>query len=393
MLVCNVVGARPNFMKLSPVVLELKKRGIPQFLIHTGQHYDDNMSRVFIEELGLSEPDIYLGVGSDSHARQTAHIMMAFEEVCQERHPNLVIAGGDVNSTLAVALVAAKQQIPLAHVEAGLRSFDRTMPEEINRVITDHLSTLLFTTEEAANENLKREGIPEEGIHFVGNCMVDTLWKHTKLAIGQEPWNKFGVNPGGYALLTLHRPSNVDDPMTLKFLLEIINEISHRLPVLFPVHPRTRERMKQWEVVVDPSVVLADPLSYLTFLGLMAKARCVLTDSGGIQEETTALNVPCLTLRWNTERPITIMSGTNRLVGTDPEKIRQGIEDILTGQWPPGKQPVLWDGKAGRRIADKIESWAGGELKTLLPLAGKASEIQRWKSGLKQGNLCGSTED
>ena len=225
MLVCNVVGACPNFTKMSPVVLELKKRGIPQFLVDTGQHYDENMSRVFIEELGLPEPDIYLGVGSDTHARQTARIMMAFEEVCQERLPNLVIAGGDVNSTLAVALVAAKQQIPLAHVEAGLRSFDRTMPEEINRVVTDHLSTLLFTTEETANENLKREGIPKENIHFVGNCMVDTLRKHVKLAIRQEPWKIFGVKPGGYVLLTLHRPSNVDDPTIIKPLLAIINKI------------------------------------------------------------------------------------------------------------------------------------------------------------------------
>jgi len=331
MLVCNVVGARPNFMKLSPVVLELKKRGIPQFLVHTGQHYDENMSRVFIEELGLPKPDIYLGVGSNSHARQTARIMMAFEEVCQERLPNLVIAGGDVNSTLAVALVAAKQQIPLAHVEAGLRSFDRTMPEEINRVVTDHLSTLLFTTEETANENLKREGIPKEYIHFVGNCMVDTLRKHVKLAIRQEPWKRFGVKPSGYALLTLHRPSNVDDPTIIKPLLAIINKISHRLPVLFPVHPRTRERMNQLGAAVDPSVYLTGPLGYLIFLGLIAKARCVLTDSGGIQEETTALNIPCLTLRGNTERPVTITGGTNRLVGTDPERISQGIEEIVAG--------------------------------------------------------------
>jgi len=393
MLVCNVVGARPNFMKLSPVVLELKKRGIPQFLVHTGQHYDENMSRVFIEELGLPEPDIYLGVGSDSHSRQTARIMMGFEEVCRERRPNLIITGGDVNSTLAVALVAAQQQIPLAHVEAGLRSFDRTMPEEINRVVTDHLSTLLFTTEEVANENLQREGIPKEYTHFVGNCMVDTLRKHVKLAIGREPWKGFGVKPGGYALLTLHRPSNVDDPTTIKSLLAIINKISHRLPVLFPVHPRTRERMDQWGVAADSSVFLTDPLSYLIFLGLMAQARCVLTDSGGIQEEATALNIPCLTLRWNTERPVTIKSGTSRLVGTDPEKISQGIEEILAGEWVSGKQPVLWDGQAGVRIADRIELWAGGELKTPLPLAGKVSEIQMWGAGLKQGNFYGSIEE
>jgi UDP-N-acetylglucosamine 2-epimerase (non-hydrolysing) len=261
------------------------------------------------------------------------------------------------------------------------------MPEEINRVVTDHLSTLLFTTEETANENLKREGIPKEYIHFVGNCMVDTLRKHVKLAIRQEPWKRFGVKPGGYALLTLHRPSNVDDPTIIKPLLAIINKISHRLPVLFPVHPRTRERMNQLGAAVDPSVYLTGPLGYLIFLGLIAKARCVLTDSGGIQEETTALNIPCLTLRGNTERPVTITGGTNRLVGTDPERINQGIEEILAGEWVSGKQPVLWDGQAGMRIVDKIELWAGDELKTPLPLAGKVSGIQMWGAGLKQGNF------
>jgi UDP-N-acetylglucosamine 2-epimerase (non-hydrolysing) len=357
MLVCNVVGARPNFMKIAPVILEMKRRGMPNLLVHTGQHYDKLMSDIFLDELGLPKPEIFLDVGSDTHARQTAHIMIAFEEVCQQHRPDLVVVGGDVNSTVAVALVTAKQQIPLAHVEAGLRSFDRTMPEEINRVVTDHIAELLFTTEESANENLRREGIAEEHIHFVGNCMVDTLLKHVDAAVQRSPWKDFGVAPNSYGLLTLHRPSNVDDSAMLKSLMNIINEVSHRLPVLFPVHPRTQRRLEQEKVQVAPSLYLCDPLPYLTFLGLMARARCVLTDSGGIQEEATVLNVPCLTLRWNTERPVTITNGTNRLVGTDSQKIRQGIDEILTGSAPSGKRPPLWDGKAGCRIVDVIENY------------------------------------
>ena len=357
MLVCNVVGARPNFMKIAPVVHELQRRGISQILVHTGQHYDPNMSRTFFGELKLPAPDIYLDVGSDTHARQTARIMVAFEEVCQQYQPDLVIVGGDVNSTLAVALVAAKLYIPVAHVEAGLRSFDRAMPEEINRVVTDQLSELLFTTEESANENLRREGIAEGSIHFVGNCMVDTLIKHVDAAIGRSPWQMFGVEPSGYALLTLHRPSNVDYRETLDLLIGAINEVSTRLPHLHPVHPRTRERLAQWKIQVAPSVNLCEPLPYLTFLGLMAKARFVLTDSGGIQEETTVLNIPCLTLRRNTERPVTITSGTNRLVGTDPKRIYQSVEAILAGELPSAKRPPLWDGQASSRIADVIEAW------------------------------------
>lgn len=385
MLICNVVGARPNFMKIAPVVLELKKREIPQLLVHTGQHYDENMSQVFFEELGLPEPDVYLGIGSDSHARQTARIMTAFEEVGQAYNPDLIVVGGDVNSTLAVALVAAKQQIPLAHVEAGLRSSDRTMPEEINRIVTDHLSTLLFTTEEAGNQNLRQEGITDESIHFVGNCMVDTLWKHVQRAVDQEPWREFGLQPGGYALLTLHRPSNVDDPWSLGSLLGAINDISSRLPVLFPVHPRTWERMNQWAILIGPSITITKPLSYLTFLGLMAKARCVLTDSGGIQEETTALNIPCLTLRRNTERPVTVESGTNRLVGTDPKRIHQAVEEILAGNWVSRKPPVLWDGQAGRRIAEKIEESAGAGWEIRLPAKGGLQKLKIWDSATPRG--------
>jgi UDP-N-acetylglucosamine 2-epimerase (non-hydrolysing) len=359
MLICSVVGARPNFMKIAPVFLELKRRGIPQVLVHTGQHYDANMSQIFFEELGLPVPDIYLGVGSDTHARQTARIMVAFEEVCQKKRPDLVVVGGDVNSTMAAALVAVKEHIPVAHVEAGLRSFDWSMPEEVNRIVTDHVSNLLFTTEKSANENLRKEGIPSNKIHFVGNCMVDTLLKHVEVAIRQSPWGTFGVNPSGFALLTLHRPSNVDDPKILKTVMRSINAVSHRLPVLFPVHPRTRARLTKEKIKVAPRVNLTEPLPYMTFIGLMAKARFVLTDSGGIQEETTVLQIPCLTLRGNTERPVTIERGTNRLVGTDPKEMRNSIETILAGKWHTGDRPPRWDGKAGERIADTIERWEG----------------------------------
>ena len=357
MLICSVVGARPNFMKIAPVFLELKRRKIPQILVHTGQHYDANMSQVFFEELGLPVPDVYLGVGSDTHARQTARIMVSFEEVCRKHRPDLVMVGGDVNSTLAAALVAAKEHIPVAHVEAGLRSFDRTMPEEINRIATDHLAELLFTTEKSADKNLRSEGISPKNIHFVGNCMVDTLLKHVDVAVRQSPWETFGLKPSGYALVTLHRPSNVDDPKTLKVVMSSIKDVSRRLPVLFSVHPRTRARLAKEKIDVPSAVRLTDPLPYLTFIGLMAKARFVMTDSGGIQEETTVLGVPCLTLRWNTERPVTIKRGTNRLVGTDPKEIKRSIGTILAKKWCRGDCPPLWDGEAGPRIADVIEAW------------------------------------
>jgi UDP-N-acetylglucosamine 2-epimerase (non-hydrolysing) len=357
MLICSVVGARPNFMKIAPVFLELKQRKIPQILVHTGQHYDANMSQVFFEELGLPVPDIYLGVGSDSHARQTARIMASFEEVVRKHRPNLVVVGGDVNSTLAAVLVAAKEHIPVAHVEAGLRSFDRTMPEEINRVATDHLSDLLFTTEKSADKNLRKEGISPKKIHFVGNCMVDTLLKHVEVAVQRSPWQAYGINPSEYALVTLHRPSNVDDPKTLRVVMRCVKDVSRRLRVLFPVHPRTRARLASEKIEVPPRVTLTDPLPYLAFVGLMAKACFVMTDSGGIQEETTVLGVPCLTLRENTERPVTIEMGTNRLVGANPQEIKRNVGIILARKWYRGKRPTLWDGDAGRRIADAVESF------------------------------------
>jgi len=357
MRICNVVGARPNFMKIAPIVHEMKKRKMPHFVVHTGQHYDRQMSQVFFEELGLPCPDIFLGVGPGSHAEQTARIMMSFEKVCLEHKINLVVVGGDVNSTAACALVAAKLGIPLAHVEAGLRSFDKSMPEEINRIITDHLSHWLFTTESSANDNLRGEGIADEHIYFVGNCMIDSLLRHLDIALKSAPWRQFGFEPGSYAVLTLHRPANVDDVEVLRHVIRIINQVSETIPILFPVHPRTRERLIRGRLDLAPTVKISEPLPYLPFLGLMARARLVLTDSGGIQEETTALQIPCLTLRPHTERPVTITDGTNRLVGTDSEQIRKGVSEIFNGSWVQGEQPPLWDGKASPRIVDILERW------------------------------------
>ena len=358
MFICNVVGARPNFMKIAPVVLEMQRRGIHQLLLHTGQHYDRHMSAVFFEELGMPAPDIHMGIGSGSHAEQTARIMMSFEKICAENTFDLVVVGGDVNSTAACSLVAAKLGISVAHVEAGLRSFDRTMPEEINRIVTDHLSELLFTTEESANANLRKEGFAEERIRFVGNCMIDSLKKHVDAALSKAPWELYGTEPNQYALLTLHRPSNVDDTTRLRVLMDIMNEVSLRIPIVFPAHPRTLDRIRQGNIQVPPSVRICEPMPYLTFLGLLARAKCVLTDSGGIQEETTALNIPCLTLRENTERPVTLACGTNRLVGTDVGKINAGVSEIMAGKWPNARQPILWDGKAAHRIVDAVETWA-----------------------------------
>jgi UDP-N-acetylglucosamine 2-epimerase (non-hydrolysing) len=362
MLVCCIVGARPNFMKMAPVLLELQRREVPLLLVHTGQHYDANMSKVFFDELGMPQPDIHLGVGSDTHARQTARVMEGFERVCCEFRPDLVVAGGDVNSTAAAAMVTAKEGVALAHVESGLRSFDRSMPEEINRVVTDHLSDLLFTTEESANENLRREGIPGGRVHFVGNCMVDTLLRHVEEARGRHPWEEFKLEPRGYALLTLHRPSNVDDSGTMSSLMSVVQGLAQSLPVLFPVHPRTAQRIGPLGLRLNGRLQLCQPLPYLTFLGLMAGARMVLTDSGGIQEETTALGIPCLTLRENTERPVTLTTGTNRLVGRDPRTILEAAQEVLAGDCKAGARPPLWDGLAGVRIVDVLERWFGAKL-------------------------------
>lgn len=362
MKILNIVGARPNLMKIAPLAAEMSRHAdIQAILLHTGQHYDDQMSRVFFDELGIPRPDIYLGVGSGSHARQTAAIMPAFEDALLEHKPDIVIVVGDVNSTLACSVTAAKLEVPIAHVEAGLRSRDRSMPEEINRLVTDQLSDLLFTTAREAGENLVREGIAPEKIHFVGNVMIDTLNRHRSKARSLGTPQKFRLNPGGYALLTLHRPSNVDDPVVFNGILEALTGIQGELPVLFPAHPRTRKQIEafgfQERLAAAPGLQIVEPLSYLENLDLMMHARLVLTDSGGLQEETTVLGVPCLTIRENTERPVTITHGTNTLVGTDPERILAETRLILDGNGKTGGIPELWDGHASERIVKVLLEW------------------------------------
>ncbi len=363
MRVLHVVGARPNFMKLAPVELALRRYpGVEQTLVHTGQHYDDNMSEVFFGQLGISEPDLNLGVGSGSHAEQTAQTMIRLEPAILERQPDVVVVYGDVNSTLAAAVVCAKLQVPVAHVEAGLRSFDRTMPEEINRVVTDRLATLLFTPSVDGDENLLREGAAKEGIHFVGNVMIDTLVRLLPHAtVGPE------LNPPSrFALVTLHRPSNVDDPVALRQVIETFEDISQELPVLFPVHPRTCQRLQDLKLksIANGRLRLLEPIGYLEFLALQRQAAVVITDSGGIQEETTYLGIPCLTLRENTERPVTVTQGTNTIVGRDMVRLREEVGRIMSGQAKKGTIPPLWDGKAGERIAQVLCSWHKGPQQT-----------------------------
>ena len=361
--------ARPNFMKIAPVMAAFAAEGaaIDAPLVHTGQHYDKAMKHTFFEQLGIPEPDVDLGVGSGSHAEQTAQIMLRFEPVLDEYDPDAVLVVGDVNSTIACALVAVKKGVPVVHVEAGLRSYDRDMPEEINRVLTDQLSELLFTTERRALDNLRREGIPEERVHFVGNVMIDTLLRNRARATppgrtlaGLPDARRCLEGEAGYALLTLHRPSNVDDPLVLRRLLETLAQIGRRLPILFPAHPRTRARIEEGglgRLLEETDIVLLEPLPYLDLLGLLDEARLVLTDSGGLQEETTALGVPCVTLRENTERPITVTEGTNTVVGTDPARILDAVEDILATGGKRGRVPELWDGRAAERIRDILIEW------------------------------------
>jgi UDP-N-acetylglucosamine 2-epimerase (non-hydrolysing) len=357
MIICNVVGARPNFMKMAPIMNAQRLRGLSQICVHTGQHYDEKMSQIFFDELHLPRPDLYLGIGSDTHARQTARIMTELEAFFLRSKPDLVVVAGDVNSTLAASLAAAKLNIPIAHIEAGLRSFDRTMPEEINRVVTDHVSDLLFTTEQSGNENLLREGISPEKIHFVGNCMIDSLFSHLENAVARRPWAALNLSEGEYAILTLHRPSNVDQYDTILRLTSLINEVAVNVPIVFPVHPRTRKQIASMSLAFSERVILCEPLSYLSFLGLMAKSRFVITDSGGIQEETTALGVPCLTMRKNTERPCTVALGTNRLISPNGDDLRGSVREILSDAWPKGTMPPLWDGRAAARVVEAIEAW------------------------------------
>jgi UDP-N-acetylglucosamine 2-epimerase (non-hydrolysing) len=352
MLLVHIVGARPNFMKLAPVNRAIAKiANIEQLVVHTGQHYDVNMSDVFFQQLQISAPDINLQVGSGTHAKQTAEIMARFEDVAVARRPDLVLVYGDVNSTVAAALVCAKLRIPVAHVEAGLRSFDRSMPEEINRLITDQLADLLFTPSADGNHNLEHEGIAREKIHLVGNVMIDTLVSMLPASDSFLPEHL----PRQFALVTLHRPSNVDDLEWLKRMLLALEQFGPDLEVVFPVHPRTRQRMNEVGLNGSTSVLkLMDPLPYLTFLALQRRATVVITDSGGIQEETTFLGVPCLTVRDNTERPITVSMGTNKLVGREPLRIRQEVEAIVRGQAKRGRVPPLWDGRAAERIAEIV---------------------------------------
>jgi len=344
--VLHIVGARPNFMKVAPVMNALKTRmHIVQTLVHTGQHYDANMSDMFFGQLGIPAPDVNLAVGSGTHARQTAEIMTRFEPVLLARKPDLVLVYGDVNSTVAAALVCAKLGVRIGQVKAGLRSFDRTMPEEINRLVTDQLADLLFTPSEDGDFNLRKEGIPAEKIFRVGNVMIDSLVALLPAARRQKQ-NRL---PQSFALVTLHRPANVDDGAILQGILQSLLEVSRDLPVLFPAHPRTRKRIADFGP--HDQLQLLDPLSYLEFLAMQSKATVVITDSGGIQEETTYLGIPCLTLRDNTERPVTVSLGTNVLVGRDPDKLRHELSRVLAGQAKKGTIPPLWDGQAGERIA------------------------------------------
>lgn len=364
-----VVGARPNFMKMAPILraLAAHQPPIPALLVHTGQHYDRGMSHQLFEDLGLPQPDINLEVGSGSHAVQTAEVMKRFEPVIDEHKPSCVLVVGDVNSTLACTLVAAKRDVPVAHVEAGLRSYDRKMPEEINRVLTDQIADRLYTTERSAEANLQREGIDVARVCFTGNVMIDSLLASRERArSAADTLTAHGLppallqDPSGYAVVTLHRPSNVDDADTLRGLLETLALVARRLPLVFAMHPRTKSNIERFGLagMTDPArVAVLPPQGYLEMVGLMSGATLVLTDSGGLQEETTALGVPCLTMRENTERPITVEQGTNTMVGRDRAAIVAGVDDILAGRGKRGRVPEYWDGRAAERIAADLWTW------------------------------------
>lgn len=355
--VINVVGARPNFMKMAPIIAAMQERKtqITQLLLHTGQHYDEAMSGSFFRDLGMPEPDINLNTRSGSHAEQTARVMLAFEPALVEHKPDWVVVVGDVNSTIACALVASKLGVKVAHVEAGLRSFDRTMPEEINRILTDRISDLLLTPSRDADENLLREGAAPLSIVRVGNVMIDTLYRQLDRAKASEILNQLALEPRSFAVITLHRPANVDDPEALRNLFSALAEIARDLTVVFPAHPRTQGRMREFGVEAPDGVKVIDPLGYLDFLQLWSRSRMVLTDSGGLQEETTALGIPCLTLRENTERPITIEQGTNHLVGLSPQRIVTVARRILRDEYASeGRVPELWDGRAAERIVEAL---------------------------------------
>jgi len=360
MKILNIVGARPNFMKIAPIMEHMKASAqITPVLLHTGQHYDQNMNDVFFDQLGIPRPDIELGVGSGGQAWQVSETIQKFDPVLENESPDAVLVVGDVNATVACALAASYRKIPVIHVEAGLRSFDWNMPEEINRVVTDRLSDLLFITEPSGRENLLKEGTPPEKIKFVGNVMVDTLLKHRKSAAQTSHiLDQLQLQPGGYAVMTLHRPSNVDQKNVFAGILQAAHQISKQLKIVFTVHPRTRGRIEEFGLEDSvKSLILLEPQPYLDMVRLMSQAKLVLTDSGGIQEETTVLGVPCLTIRENTERPITLDEGTNTLVGTVPEAIFRGAEHIMKTGGKQGRCPELWDGCTAERIVRFLEQW------------------------------------
>lgn len=355
-----VAGARPNFMKIAPIHREMKNRGIKQLLVHTGQHYDNNMSQVFFDDLGIPVPDIHMGVGSGSHAKQTAAIMVEFEKICNEHNPSLVVVVGDVNSTLACAIVASKMHVPTAHVEAGLRSGDMRMPEEVNRLVTDAISDILLTPSRDADENLLREGRRDEDIYFVGNIMIDSLFDTLRRVEESSILSDLDLDSGGFGVLTMHRPSNVDDLQKLRGIMGALEKICESVRLVFPVHPRTSNKIEEFGLVSEfediANLTMIDPVGYLDFIALVSGSRIVITDSGGIQEETTALGIPCITMRENTERPITVSQGTNRVVGTEPSSIISEVIESLARSDGESSIPEYWDGKTAKRIVDVFES-------------------------------------
>lgn len=365
MKIINVVGARPNFMKIAPLIREMNRvKEIEHLLVHTGQHYDRNMSDSFFTQLELPEPDVNLGIGAGSHAEQTGRTMIEFEKVLLEHAPDVVVVVGDVNSTIACSLVATKMGVRVAHVEAGLRSFDRTMPEEINRILTDAIADDLFTTEQAGNDNLRREGVPDHKVHFVGNVMIDSL-VHCLRKIDGVPLPFEGLRETEYAVITLHRPSNVDNPATLSAMLDVFLELSARLKLVMPLHPRTSKNIAAFGLqdkldAIRQNAVVTGPVGYLEMLRLNRTASMVITDSGGLQEETTWLGIPCITLRENTERPSTVALGTNVLVGNDMAALRATVQQILNNTYKKGTIPPLWDGNAAGRIVSALRERRAG---------------------------------
>ena len=357
--IINVVGTRPNLIKIAPLIKEMKKHSmIRQLLVHTGQHYDATMSKLFFDDLEIPEPDINLGIGSASDVTQTAKIMLEFEKVILKEKPDLIIVVGDVNSAFAAAITAVKCGVKVAHVEAGLRSFDMAMPEEINRILIDHVSDFLFTTEESGNKNLTNEGIDKNKIFFVGNVMIDTLLSHKEKAQKSRILSKLNFKKNNYAVLTLHRPSNVDNKESLNYALGILKKVQQKIKIVFPVHPRTLKNLKHYNLLNNiknqKNIILTEPLGYLDFLCLMSNSKFVMTDSGGIQEETTVLGIPCVTMRNNTERPVTVNQGTNMLVSTDKSRILDVCDRLINGTNFKGKIPMFWDGKAAKRVVDII---------------------------------------